>query len=86
MKQAMTSVDVAVVVSELQHLIGSRIEKIYKTDTGTDIEQIRLNLYLFGDSGRMCAPDRSSASKPENAADVCDDASEVSLSRQDRLD
>ncbi len=49
MKQAMTSVDVAVIVSELQHLIGSRIEKIYKTDTGTDIEQIRLNLYLFGE-------------------------------------
>ncbi len=49
MKQAMTSIDVAVVVSELQHLVGSRIEKIYKTDTGTDIEQIRLNLYLFGE-------------------------------------
>jgi len=49
MKQAMTSVDVAVIVTELQHLIGSRIEKIYKTDTGTDIEQIRLNLYLFGE-------------------------------------
>jgi predicted ribosome quality control (RQC) complex YloA/Tae2 family protein len=49
MKQAMTSIDVAVIVSELQHLVGSRIEKIYKTDTGTDIEQIRLNLYLFGE-------------------------------------
>ncbi len=47
MKQAMTSVDVAVMVAELQHLVGSRIEKIYKTDT--DIEQIRLNLYLFGE-------------------------------------
>ena len=49
MKQAMTSIDVAMIVSELQHLVGSRIEKIYKTDTGTDIEQIRLNLYLFGE-------------------------------------
>ncbi|MEA3283043.1 MAG: ribosome rescue protein RqcH [Euryarchaeota archaeon] len=49
MKQAMTSIDVAVIVSELQHLVGSRIEKIYKTDTGTGIEQIRLNLYLFGE-------------------------------------
>jgi len=47
MKQAMTSIDVAVMVAELQHLVGSRIEKIYKTDT--DIEQIRLNLYLFGE-------------------------------------
>lgn len=47
MKQGMTSIDVAVVVSELQHLVGARIEKIYKASIG-DIERIRLNLYLFG--------------------------------------
>ncbi|RZN34195.1 MAG: fibronectin-binding domain-containing protein [Methanosarcinales archaeon] len=47
MKREMTSVDVAAMVSELQHLAGARIEKIYKSDTET--EQIRLNLYLFGE-------------------------------------
>ncbi|HIE31012.1 MAG TPA: fibronectin-binding domain-containing protein [Methanosarcinales archaeon] len=47
MKREMTSIDVAVMVSELQHLAGARIEKIYKSDDVT--EQIRLNLYLFGE-------------------------------------
>jgi len=47
MKREMTSIDVAAMVSELQHLTGARIEKIYKSDNET--EQIRLNLYLFGE-------------------------------------
>lgn len=47
MKREMTSIDVAAMVSELQHLVGARIEKIYKSDNETD--QIRLNLYLFGE-------------------------------------
>ncbi|MCD6207467.1 MAG: NFACT family protein [Methanosarcinales archaeon] len=47
MKQGLTSIDVAVAVSELQHLVGARIEKIYKTDG--DPETIRLNLYRFGE-------------------------------------
>ena len=46
MKQGLTSIDVAVAVSELQHLVGARIEKIYKTDC--DPETVRLNLYQFG--------------------------------------
>ena len=47
MKQGMTSIDVAVTIAELQHLVGARIEKIYEiTD---DIKRIRLNLYLFGE-------------------------------------
>ncbi len=47
MKQGMTSIDVAVAIAGLQHLVGARIEKIYKITE--DIERIRLNLYLFGE-------------------------------------
>ena len=47
MKREMTSIDVAAMVPELQHLAGARIEKIYKSDNET--EQIRLNLYTFGE-------------------------------------
>jgi len=47
MKSGMTSIDVAAAISELQYLVGARIEKIYKTGEGT--EQVRLNLYLFGE-------------------------------------